>query len=308
MNKSRRHAMTLVELLVVIAIIGILVGLLLPAIQAGREAARRSSCINNLKQIGLAVLNFEQSNKLLPPGGIWNGGDVKKRNGGSLYVHMLPMLEEPALYQAFDFKSNNVDDTKLPGTNQRIDASVINVLICPSDDRQTHYEGRVAHNYAASRGPTEVWSNPDCLCDHAWSQYIRAPIDDPQNFAGPFTRVGTQERLKAITDGLSKTIFFGEMRPQCSEHSRNGWVASNNGNGYCTTLIPINFDTCNDNAPDPCRRSCNWNTEVGFKSAHSGGAYFLMGDGSVHFISEIIDHSNYQLLGAKNDGQSAEFE
>jgi prepilin-type N-terminal cleavage/methylation domain-containing protein len=305
MYKSRRNAMTLVELLVVMAIIGSLVALLLPAIQAAREAARRSSCINNLKQIGLAVLNFEQSQKLLPPGGIWHNTGRKR---GSVYVHILPMLEEPALYQAFDFRSNNVDNTTVPGTNQRVDASVINVLICPSDDRQTHYDGRVAHNYAASRGPTEVWLNPDCLCDHAWAEFIRAPIDDPQDFAGPFTRVGTQEQLKAITDGLTKTIFFGEMRPQCSEHSRNGWVDSNNGNGYCTTLIPINYDTCNDSAPDPCRRSCNSNTEVGFKSAHAGGAYFLMGDGSVHFISEGIDHATYQLLGAKNDGQSPQLE
>jgi prepilin-type N-terminal cleavage/methylation domain-containing protein len=305
MNKSRRGAMTLVELLVVMAIIGVLVALLLPAIQAAREAARRSSCMNNFKQIGLAVLNFEQSKKLLPPGGIWQDGG---RKGGSVYVHILPMLEQPALYEAFDFKSDNVDDTKLPGTGQRADAAVISTLICPSDDRQTHYDGKVAHSYAASGGPTEVWLNPDCLCDHEWSAFIRAPIDDPENFAGPFTRIGVQERLKAITDGLAKTIFFGEMRPQCSEHSRNGWVASNNGNGYCTTLIPINYDTCNDNAADPCRRSCNWNTEVGFKSAHSGGAYFLMGDGSAHFISEGIDHQTYQLLGAKNDGQSAQWE
>jgi predicted glycoside hydrolase/deacetylase ChbG (UPF0249 family) len=84
-----------------------------------REAARRSSCINNLKQIGLAVLNFEQSKKLLPPGGIWNQGIVDLRNGGSLYVHILPMLEEPALYGAFDFRSNNVDDATVPGTGQR---------------------------------------------------------------------------------------------------------------------------------------------------------------------------------------------
>src|SRR5687767_15127339 len=125
MYKSRRQAMTLVELLVVMAIIGILVALLLPAIQAAREAARRSSCMNNLKQIGLAVLNFEQSKKLLPPGAVWDEGD---RYGGSIFVHILPMLEEPALYQAFDFRSNRIDNTKLPGTNQRVDASVIEVL------------------------------------------------------------------------------------------------------------------------------------------------------------------------------------
>lgn len=305
MSQSRRRAMTLIELLVVIAIVGILVTLLLPAVQAAREAARRRSCNNNLKQIGLAVFNFEQAKKLLPPGGIWNDGI---RKGGSIYVHILPMLEESALYEAFDLRSNNIDDTTLEGSNKRADATVIDVLICPSDERQTYYEGRMAHSYAASRGPTEVWSNVNCICDHPWTDFIRAPIDDPKSFAGPFTRIGTQERLKAITDGLTKTIFFGEVRPQCSEHSRNGWVASNNGNGYCTTLIPINYDSCNDDAADPCRRPCNWNTEVGFKSVHSGGAYFLFGDGSVQFIEDGIDHALYQLLGAKDDGQLAQLE
>src|SRR4029079_9354169 len=300
MFATLRRAFTLVELLVVIAIIGILVAMLLPAVQASREAARKSQCGNNLKQIGLAVLNYEQTHKQLPPGGVWK---LEVRLGGSIYVYLLPMLEEANLYQAFNFRNNSVDDTKLPGSQTRVDATVIATLICPSDDRDVFYSGRVAHSYAASRGPTAVWWNANSICDYPRADLARAPIDDPRNFAGPFTRVGTQERLKAITDGLSKTIFFGEVRPNCSEHARNGWVNSNNGNGYCTTLIPINYDTCNDASPDPCHRSNNWTTEVGFKSTHVGGALFLFGDGRVQFIPEEIDHSTYQLLGAKNDGQ-----
>jgi prepilin-type N-terminal cleavage/methylation domain-containing protein len=300
----RQGAFTLVELLVVIAIIGVLIALLLPAVQAARESGRRSQCMNNLKQIGLASLNYEQSKKVLPPGAIREGGGG--RRGGSVFVHILPMLEQQSLFQAFNFKSNNVDDTRVPGGNQRADSITIAVFICPSDERELNYDGRVAHNYAASRGPTEVWFNPNSVCNYEWIDLAMAPIDDPIVFAGPFTRVGTQERLDAITDGLSNTIFFGEVRPACSEHARNGWVASNNGNGYCTTLIPINEDTCDDNALDPCHRPDNWNTEVGFKSAHPNGAYFVLGDGSVHFIGQGVDHVAYQLLGAKNDGESVE--
>jgi len=68
------------------------------------------------------------------------------------------------------------------------------------------------------------------------------------------------------------------------------------GNGYCTTIIPINYDTCNDQAPDNCARPCNWNTETGFKSSHPGGAHFLFGDGSVHLVQQTIDHQTYQYL------------
>jgi prepilin-type N-terminal cleavage/methylation domain-containing protein len=296
---ARRFGFTLVELLVVISIIGILVSLLLPAVQAAREAARKSQCQNNLKQIGLAVLNYEQAHRQLPPGGVWREGI----RGGSVYAYLLPMLEETAAYQALDFRHANVDDTKFPGTEDRVDSLMIPTLICPSDDRETSYEGRVPHNYAASRGPTEVWWNPRSLCDYPWADRALAPLDDPRIFAGPFTRVGTQERMRGIKDGLSKTIFFGEVRPNCSEHARNGWLASNNGNGYCTTLIPINYDTCNDASPDPCHRSNNWNTEVGFKSSHNAGVFFLFGDGSVRFLGEEVDYDTYQLLGAKNDGR-----
>jgi prepilin-type processing-associated H-X9-DG protein len=224
-----------------------------------------------------------------------------------VFLHLLPYLEETSLYQNIDLRSTNIDDALLPGTTQRVDSTVIQPLICPSDDRELKYDERVAHNYAASRGPTEVWFNPGCMCNPQWLATPRAPVDDPLIFSGPFTRVCTRERLKAITDGLSKTIFFGEVRPACSEHVRNGWLNSNGGNGYCTTLIAINYDSCSEDAPDPCRKICNWNTEVGFKSAHPGGANFLFGDGSVHLLQDNIDANTYQLLGAKNDGEPVDF-
>src|SRR5262245_17404446 len=301
MQRSR-IAFTLVELLVVIAIIGVLIALLLPAIQAARESARRSQCSNNLKQIGLGLANYEHVHKRFPPGAVWSPAAPLVRRGSALIL-VLPYLEEKSLYDAYDFAKLNVDNAVFPGTSDVIGSHVVPTFLCPSDNHDTLISGRALHNYAASRGPTDVYQNAACMCTIPWTTLSLAPLDDKRRYAGPFTRMGTATRANEVTDGLSKTIFFGEVRPGCSEHVTNGWGKTNNGNGYCTTLIPINFDSCNPNAPDPCNRPCNWNTEVGFKSAHSGGAQFLVGDGSVHFLPETIDHQTYQYLGAKADGR-----
>jgi prepilin-type N-terminal cleavage/methylation domain-containing protein/prepilin-type processing-associated H-X9-DG protein len=312
MRRSNSFGFTLVELLVVIAIIGTLVAILLPAIQAAREAARRSSCVNHLKQLGIGISNYESVKKRFPPGAIWDrwGPESKRRRHGSILVHLLPYVEEQATYDAFDFKILNTDGAFLPG-GERIAGHRVETYICPSDDHNGTFESKkygivAVHNYAASNGPTEVYNNPNCSCIHPWKSYEMAPIDNLDKFAGPFTRLGVMTKARQITDGLSKTIFMGEVRVPCSVHARAGWAITNNGNGYCTTLIPINYDSCSDEAPDACHRNCSWNTDVGFKSAHSGGANFLFGDGSVHFIPESIDHQMYQNLGAKNDGNLVE--
>ena len=131
--------------------------------------------------------------------------------------------------------------------------------------------------------------------------FATAPDGDRRHFAGPFSRLGTPCKISQVVDGLSQTIFFGEIRPVCSSHGLNGWAKSNNGNGYCSTLVPINFDTCDENATDLCHRPCNWNTEVGFRSAHPGATNFLLGDGSVQLLSDDIDYVTYQYLGGKDD-------
>jgi prepilin-type N-terminal cleavage/methylation domain-containing protein len=303
--KSPKRGFTLIELLLIIAIIGTLIALLLPAVQAAREASRRSACGNNLKQLGVAIADYETANKRLPPGAKWGrwGPFPKRKDHGSMLIFLLPFIEQQAIYESFDFTKRSIDRQNIPGTDTPIGSQVIPLYLCPSDVREDLYDGLAPHNYAASRGPTGLYENPACPCTNPWSDWELAPVDDQEVFAGPFTRINLPCKIKEITDGVSNTIYVGEVRPACSVHPQAGWSMTNNGNGYCSTLIPINFDTCNEEAPDACHRPMNWTTEVGFKSAHPGGAQFLLGDGSVHFLREDIDHQAYQYLGAKADGQ-----
>ncbi|MBN2294999.1 MAG: DUF1559 domain-containing protein [Pirellulales bacterium] len=325
MQNKNKKAFTLVELLVVIAIIGILIALLLPAVQAAREAARRMACSNKMKQLGVAVLTYENTLNTLPPGAFWNTFDTGA-NKGPILVHLLPFIEQQILYDAFDFNAHKIDDqifSVVAGNGKLIGANVIPTYVCPSDARPStiktagHSSGvpdaEVAlHNYTASRGASGLANNGGCSCTHpynSYAEYTYSKSDSSSSFSGPFTRRGICVKLSEVTDGLSKTIFMGEILPLCSWHGDNGWATSNNGNGYCSTIIPINYDTCQGlSAPNACNRLCNWNTEAGFKSSHPGGAQFLFGDGSVHMLNEDIDYMTYQYLGGKADGSTFEFE
>jgi len=302
----RSPGFTLVELLVVIAIIGILIALLLPAVQAAREAARRMQCSNNLKQIGLALHNYHDTNKVFPPGAFWGGSNPWR---GSILIRLLPFIEQQPLYNLFDFKSAaGTDGQTMPGTSIYIGATIVPTYVCPSDNNGDLLNGRAIHNYAASKGPTAHIDNSAYSCAEwqSWNTYTLAPYDDRTNFAGPFSRLEVATSMRDCTDGLSNTIYFGEVRRDCSGHTQQGWAWSNNGNGLTSTQIPINYDTCSKLTTAPnCKRPFNWNTELGFKSRHPGGAQFLFGDGSVHFLTENIDHWQYQYLGGKSDGYTA---
>ncbi len=311
---GKRRGFTLVELLVVIAIIGILIALLLPAVQAAREAARRMQCSNNLKQIGLALHNYHAAVGAFPPGSFWlYSSDGSAPLKGSILIRLLPYLEQQPLYDQFDFTQLHVDWQTMPG-GEYIQSNLVPTYICPSDNHPgVLAEGhkRALHNYAASSGPTRHGNNSNCSCAEwtAWNNYGLAPYGSMTDFAGPFIRYPVSTRERDVLDGLSHTIFFGEIRPLCSGHGDNGWATSNNGQGLTSTLIPINYDSC-DRTPadssDNCGRICNWSTELGFKSAHPGGAQFLLGDGSVHFLPETVDHWTFQYLGGKDEGEPAQ--
>jgi prepilin-type N-terminal cleavage/methylation domain-containing protein/prepilin-type processing-associated H-X9-DG protein len=297
---------TIVELLVVIAIIAILIALLLPAVQAAREAARKQRCSSNLKQIGIAVLHYESDWQKLPAGAYWkpapNSPDIICR--GSILIRLLPYVEQQAIYDLFDLTQNDVDAQAFPGATTLLGERTIPLYICPSDRSPIMTSmGRAKHNYAASSGPTAQLDNPNCPCakHKEWNKLALAPYEAPGTAAGVFCRNSVCCSLAEIIDGLSNTIFFGEVRPDCSREQSEGWAGSSNGQGLTSTLVPMNF-VCNDDAsPDGCRRTRNWNAELGFKSCHPGGAHFLFGDGAVHFLNETIDMQGYQYLGAKAD-------
>lgn len=333
-----RGGFTLVELLVVIAIIGILIALLLPAVQAAREAARRSQCTNNLKQIGLALHNYHDVYNSFPSGAWCCGG-----TGGVSGLHrklpmlgaILPFMEQSALYDQID-QRRDMETFRL-SNGYLISGMQIPAYHCPSDSvlqpRGSAAPNHLyAQNYAGSGGPNPFSDNPACSCPQYdwWRQTYASPNHGAYNYhnwtnnpAGFFSRnstdyppYGTQRppyygKMAHGEDGLSNTILAFEVRPLCGNHADQGWARPNQISGLASTIPPINWDSCYQTLAaataagrDGCYAKCNWNMEMGAKSLHPGGANFLIGDASVHFISETIDHRTYQLLGDKCDKQS----
>lgn len=310
----RRNAFTLIELLVVIAIIAILIALLLPAVQQAREAARRTQCKNNLKQLGLALHNYHDTHTKFPPGAFWNNPNSGLNyQQGSLFVHLLPFVEQSNIYNMISFANppapnRDINDTVMPdGKLMRVSVSVPG-FICPSDTAGKNFNNRsTVQNYAGSKGATNAGSpaggNPagSPPCADLFLSFAK-PSGATNGIAGPFYRNNRCDAMRDTTDGLSNTIYIGETRPECSNHVRQGWLASNNGQGMGSTLYPINLNTCNEDPNSGCNWINNWTNEFGFRSRHVGGAQFLLGDGAVRFISENIDHESYNRLGGKCDG------
>ncbi len=318
-SETRCRAFTLVELLVVIAIIGILIALLLPAVQAAREAARRMQCSNHLKQIGLALHNYADVHKTLP------GSDQQGKLRGSYFIRLLPYLEQNALYDQLDFDLPNTPGFMSQTVGDgRLFEVLLPTMLCPSDPYKELGKGRFTPpyaepirpkgNYAMSLGaqsiPTNTWTPTDCRLYAPYDAYPKgyfgtggASWGNSQTgttISGVVSRLGWSARFRDVTDGLSNTIFAGEIRPECSSWPDwLGWIGYDN---FIATSPPINFPSCQSGAADPCNDPNNCNTSQGFKSCHPGGCSFVLGDGSVHFISETIDYETYQTLGDRRDG------
>jgi prepilin-type N-terminal cleavage/methylation domain-containing protein len=322
MRNRTLRGFTLIELLVVIAIIAILIALLLPAVQQAREAARRTQCKNNLKQLGLALHNYNDTFDKLPSntGAKDINGNFNWNAGAVAYVHILPFIDQAPLFNQINMifgascgaglTSNCYPLASSPSPPYYYQMN-LKAFRCPSDTAAANNNPGLT-NYAFCQGPqTQCVHYTAC----AYPATAAAPgvafgscnqmNADPNNVKGIFSVTGYSSRFRDVTDGLSNTIFMGEIRPECSDHAGNGW-ANPNAN-WMTTSVPINFNTC-PNTPGYVASSCTardeWITSMGFKSRHTGGAHFLLGDGTVRFISENVSYLTYQLLGSRADNQT----
>lgn len=303
----QRRAFTLVELLVVIAIIGILVALLLPAIQSAREAARRTQCTNNLRQIGLGILSFEAAHKMMPPGGLSDGNML------SFHAWILPFIEETTLADRIDLKQVGCLGT----LNHKVALTPVETFFCPSN-----YNGKLDGTKGATPSslPTDIrralFDSSRYGKEMAYTHHYqgvagvhgRNPLtksDYPWEPDG--TKCGNEYRdgvavngmlyrdskvdLKKVTDGTSHTLMVGEQL-----FGEAAWIAgmSNSIAWPCDMVCcknvayGINFEPW---AP--------WH-DRSFASCHPGGVNFVNADGSIHFVFDDIDMATYMGLASRN--------
>ncbi len=327
---ARQHGFTLVELLVVIAIIGILIALLLPAVQAAREAARRSQCTNNLKQIGLALHNYHDVYKTFPrysytttPCSTWEGW--------SAHTMLLPYVEQQAVYDTVKQLCQTATPTAAvecwrDGYYTNIRRTRIQGFLCPSDSSNAG-ASTGNNNYPVCAGANRGWNGSNSESN------------------GVFSR-GWERAISDVRDGTSNTIMVGEHRlgdedngkyspgdvargvgrvgpfelPSAAEvdqqgvaceaamdnhHSHTGreWASGLPWQTVFNTIAPPNwkYPTCQE-----CS-GCGWGDSDGVfpaRSYHPGGANHALVDGSVRFISETIDTKTYQFLGTRKGGET----
>ena len=304
-----RRAFTLIELLVVIAIIGVLVSLLLPAVQQAREAARRAQCKNNLKQFGLALHNYHEAHQTFPPGTTTSIGGLD----ASWRALLIPFLDQSNVYLTLDFTK-----TVSVSPNLAIRRTRLAIMQCPSDPKYYESADYAPTNYHACLGEASVFTN-----GHA----------STSGGEGTFWQ-NSSVQFKHITDGTSNTMVFSEAR-----------IRDPLGLRYGTSGIPGTFNNCilgNGANPSVSVTSFNGNPDRGYtwllgtiraftyttllrpndtffndhecagastqyaggaRSLHTGGVHITLADGSVRFISDSIHVPTWKALGSRSKGE-----
>lgn len=284
-----RGAFTLIELLVVIAVIVVLIGLLLPAVQSAREAARRAQCVNNLKQIALATHVHIEAQSVLPMGvtiheTVTTGDDAWVNH--SIFVALLPHLEQQPLFDAVNF---NVGIFFV--SNRTILATRLNVLDCPSDGRVG--DPRILPDGALDGpGAATIYYTSYAGNSGTWQLWFQQEPRPQPSMNGLF-HVDSSIKPSHITDGMSNTLLLGERAHTLLDDDSalwwHWWVSGNYGDTLFCTLWPMNpfrRDSQIAGASSDARISAYIS---GASSMHPGGCNFAFADGSVHFLKETID-------------------
>ncbi|MBN2217330.1 MAG: DUF1559 domain-containing protein [Pirellulales bacterium] len=300
-SASPRHGFTLVELLVVIAIIGILIALLLPAVQAARAAARRLQCANGMKQIGLALHSYASANNNMFPAGCPKMPKSTSSGLPGLFVYILPYMEQGEVFKAFDLDA-------LTAYHETYRYTVIPNYICPEwPFEQIAYDQPTSHNgNGALRTYMGVGGRYPLLPGETTNVVNCSSRGDmPEN--GLFTWASCW-RISDVSDGLSNTLAIGEFvhrdlmggKYEDPPGSVRAWLSTSTDYASFsmkTVVYPINtkLDRIADNVGP---------NHLPFGSFHPGGCHFTLGDGSVRFVGEDVGFSVYKALATSNGGEA----
>ncbi|WP_437185520.1 DUF1559 domain-containing protein [Planctomicrobium sp. SH668] len=317
----RNQGFTLIELLVVIAIIAVLIALLLPAVQQAREAARRSQCKNNIKQLGLALHNYHDTFNVFPFAAAndgyanWGANPTKNTKG---FVALLPYFDQQALFNQFNPNLANgifnVGGGTIAGgtdpasnTNLNLSKTVLTMLLCPSDSgSQTepwatdHYGCGVANSARSSYQFSvrhEGW-----LADpvgHLWS--------NEASTERALFGLNSNSKIRDMKDGTSNTVAFSETTLEVVDGRTGNWACSNHvglGVNFGSAVGMNNWRCCGWASPAWASNTPGINGEHSKPgSAHTGGCHVLLGDGSVRFVSQNVDSNTRVYLSRIADGQ-----